>query len=257
MGATASVKQGLVDKAHPLGVGGMGQRMNDAELNARVAKLQPDFMAEFRDAFGVIDKDKAGVVKAEDIGPLMRQMGFDMDKTELDRLLQGAGIKDGSTFSEDEFLAMMERKLAEGPSAKELQEAFETFDANGSGNLNGEELQAALKCLEDPPDVEALMKVADTNKDGCIDYKEFIAFITTTRETVLKEGPDLPVAEGSESKGSDAAPAAAAAAPSGGSPKDFDAQVKALDSAAQKQPKITQVAPAPTEETERPFSPVT
>ena len=62
---------------------------------------------------------------------------------------------------------------------KVLRETFSQFDKNGDGKLTSEELKYGIAripgCTMTPTDVDQLMTVMDSNRNGFIDYTEFIA----------------------------------------------------------------------------------
>lgn len=62
---------------------------------------------------------------------------------------------------------------------KALRDAFSKFDTDGDGKLTLEELKAGVHqikgCQLTEDDVEQAMNVLDSNKNGYIDYTEFIA----------------------------------------------------------------------------------
>eukprot|EP00051_Salpingoeca_urceolata_P006530 m.86289 g.86289 ORF g.86289 m.86289 type:complete len:460 (+) comp14869_c0_seq2:211-1590(+) len=72
----------------------------------------------------------------------------------------------------------------------ELAQAFEAADADGSGALDHAELQTMLETFNlpaDPRDVVALLDYCDLNRDGVIDYREFVCLIDYT---VFDHGTD-------------------------------------------------------------------
>lgn len=62
---------------------------------------------------------------------------------------------------------------------KALREAFSKFDKNGDGKLTIDELKEGVRlikgCQLTEADIEMAMNVMDSNKNGYIDYTEFIA----------------------------------------------------------------------------------
>ncbi|KAM6544437.1 hypothetical protein CsatB_008884 [Cannabis sativa] len=59
-----------------------------------------------------------------------------------------------------------------------LQQAFEIFDENGNGFIEAEELKRVFDCLGldcgwNMNDIENMLRVADLNFDGKVDFREF------------------------------------------------------------------------------------
>lgn len=74
--------------------------------------------------------------------------------------------------------AMTAIAVQAGPDdIKELKEIFLAIDKNGDGTLSFEEIEEGLKQLKIPnyDDILEVLKEADTDKSGQIDYTEFIA----------------------------------------------------------------------------------
>jgi len=68
-----------------------------------------------------------------------------------------------------------------------IVETFKKFDANGDGNISRDELQRVLGAISgsqfDDDAVNALLLASDTNKDGLIQYEEFVAWVTQDMQT--------------------------------------------------------------------------
>ena len=68
---------------------------------------------------------------------------------------------------------MMEKRVNNADSEEEMREAFRVFDKDGDGFISAPELRYAMinlgeKLSED--EVEQMIKEADQNGDGVIDY---------------------------------------------------------------------------------------
>merc|ERR1712187_214349 len=71
-----------------------------------------------------------------------------------------------------------ERHLNTGSDC--VKALFRTFDKNGDGSISKREMMAVIKglCPEfSKSQLEALFLVVDEDKDGTIDYEEFIQFL--------------------------------------------------------------------------------
>ncbi|KAJ0974958.1 hypothetical protein J5N97_016923 [Dioscorea zingiberensis] len=68
-------------------------------------------------------------------------------------------------------------QLSFQPNIREMRQVFDKIDLNRDGKISLDELQALLKAFgKDDPAAEAkqMILVADTNKDGYIDFSEFM-----------------------------------------------------------------------------------
>lgn len=61
----------------------------------------------------------------------------------------------------------------------QLREAFTKFDKDGNGSLTEDELKEGIKsipnCILSSADIDKILNVMDSNRNGVIDYTEFIA----------------------------------------------------------------------------------
>ena len=72
-----------------------------------------------------------------------------------------------------EFIAASIDKNTYMQEAK-LKDAFKLFDSDGSGKISKEEITKILKSEKDLDYIDKLIDKYDTNKDGEIDYDEFL-----------------------------------------------------------------------------------
>ncbi|KXJ22232.1 Calmodulin [Exaiptasia diaphana] len=71
----------------------------------------------------------------------------------------------------------MAKKSEEDSSEQDLREAFSLFDKDGNGVINGEELRfvlAGMGCIITDESIEEMIKEADIDGDGCINFEEFL-----------------------------------------------------------------------------------
>lgn len=84
-------------------------------------------------------------------------------------LFQGNGM-----IEFDEFMAFLKKSYKKPDEVKsDLKKAFQVFDLNGDGFISREELQNVLTKMGEKltdKEVDEMMKKADKNGDGKIDY---------------------------------------------------------------------------------------
>lgn len=72
---------------------------------------------------------------------------------------------------------MMGRKLKDVDREDEVRQAFQVFDKDGNGYITRDELALVMTNLGEKlneNELNQMMKEADTNGDGRIDYEEFV-----------------------------------------------------------------------------------
>jgi calcium-dependent protein kinase len=60
---------------------------------------------------------------------------------------------------------------------QKLKDAFKLFDADNSGKISRAEIEKVLHSSKQSKEIDAIMAKHDTNKDGEIDFQEFLAMM--------------------------------------------------------------------------------
>ncbi|XP_062361323.1 troponin C, skeletal muscle [Cinclus cinclus] len=151
----------------------------DQQAEAR-AFLSEEMIAEFKAAFDMFDADGGGDISTKELGTVMRMLGQNPTKEELDAIIEEVDEDGSGTIDFEEFLVMMVRQMkedAKGKSEEELANCFRIFDRNADGFIDIEELGEILRATGEPvtdEDIEDMMKDSDKNNDGRIDFDEFL-----------------------------------------------------------------------------------
>ncbi|KAK4184086.1 hypothetical protein QBC35DRAFT_442116 [Podospora australis] len=136
----------------------------------------PDQIAQYKDVFEIFDKDGTGDITAQELGDVMRELGLNPSKEELEDIVNEADLNKDGVISFEEFLALMSQGVKETDTEQELINAFKVFDKDGSGTISSEELRNVLKSLGEnltDQELDDMIKLADKDGDGHIDYQEF------------------------------------------------------------------------------------
>ncbi|XP_030263280.1 calcium-binding protein 5b [Sparus aurata] len=148
--------------------------------------LTQDEIEELHEAFVEFDKDKDGFISCKDLGNLMRTMGYMPTEMELIELSQNINMNLGGRVDFEDFVELMTPKLLAETAGmiglKELKEAFREFDIDGDGSITSGELRhAMIKLLGEQTsqnEIEAVVKEADNNGDGTVDFEEFVRMMS-------------------------------------------------------------------------------
>ncbi len=107
----------------------------------------------------------------------MRNLGQNPSETELTNMINEVDLDGNGTIDFKEFLGLMVRKMKDTDTEEELIEAFKVFDRDGNGYITSLELRMVMSNLGEElstEDIEDMIKEADIDGDGQIDYEEFV-----------------------------------------------------------------------------------
>ena len=142
-----------------------------------VENLSEEKITEFKAAFELFDKDRDGTITTKELGILMRNLGQNPREEELEQMIREVDLDGNGTIDFKEFLCLMVKKMKGTDTEEELLEAFKVFDRDGNGYITSHELRYIMTNLGEgltPEEVEEMVKEADLDNDGQIDYDEFV-----------------------------------------------------------------------------------
>ena len=111
----------------------------------------------------------------------MSALGFAVKSEDIQKIMREYDRDDSGSIEFAEFKEIMREKMSERDPEAELFKAFKIFDDDNSGQITMRNLRRIAKELgEDVDDEEiiAMIDEFDTNGNGVIDEKEFIAIMT-------------------------------------------------------------------------------
>ncbi|XP_060523392.1 calmodulin-A-like isoform X2 [Cylas formicarius] len=151
-------------------------------INLSEYGLSEDQVAEFKEAFMLFDKDEDGTITMAELGVVMRSLGQRPTETELRDMVNEVDQDGNGTIEFNEFLQMMSRKMKEADGEEELKEAFRVFDKNNDGLISNIELRHVMTSLGErlsEEEVEDMIKEADLDGDGQVNYEEFVTILAS------------------------------------------------------------------------------
>jgi Ca2+-binding EF-hand superfamily protein len=130
--------------------------------------------------FDSMDRNGDGVITRDELPDRRSQDRFE-------DYCRRAGVTDGK-LTRELFLKAFQQRMEErqrGGAAADAERYFRTFDRNGDGKLDREELQAT-------PRLKGEWEQWDTNKDGAIDLAEFKAYLAARYAPPTAAGAPAP-----------------------------------------------------------------
>uniref|UniRef100_J3MPA8 EF-hand domain-containing protein n=3 Tax=Oryza brachyantha TaxID=4533 RepID=J3MPA8_ORYBR len=140
-------------------------------------QLTDNQIAEFKEAFSLFDKDGDGCITTKELGTVMRSLGQNPTEAELQDMINEVDADGNGTIDFPEFLNLMARKMKDTDSEEELKEAFRVFDKDQNGFISGAELRHVMTNLGEKlsdEEVDEMIREADVDGDGQINYEEFV-----------------------------------------------------------------------------------
>ena len=107
----------------------------------------------------------------------MRSLGQNPTEAELQDMINEVDADGNGTIDFTEFLSLMARKMKDTDTEEELVESFKVFDRDGNGLISAAELRHVMLGLGErlcDAEVQAMINRADDDKDGHINYEEFV-----------------------------------------------------------------------------------
>jgi len=140
-------------------------------------QLTDEQIAEFKEAFALFDKDGDGTITTKELGTVMRSLGQNPTEAELQDMINEVDADGNGTIDFPEFLSLMAKKMKDTDSEEELKEAFKVFDKDGNGYISAAELRHVMTNLGEKltdEEVDEMIREADVDGDGQVNYEEFV-----------------------------------------------------------------------------------
>nr|XP_023875738.1 calcium-dependent protein kinase 29-like [Quercus suber]POE81996.1 calcium-dependent protein kinase 29 [Quercus suber] len=140
--------------------------------------LEEEEIKGLKQMFNNMDTDKSGTITLEELKIGLTRLGSKLTETEIKQLMDAADVDKNGTIDYSEFItATMHRHKLE--REEHLYKAFKYFDQDDSGFITREELRKAMTQygMGDEATIDEVIEDVDTDKDGRINYDEFVAMM--------------------------------------------------------------------------------
>lgn len=139
-------------------------------------------ISEYKEAFGLFDRDGDGCITASELGTVIRALGKSPTQAEINAIIKEVDPDSRGIINLPEFLSVMARDLKNYNSEQDLRNAWKVFDREGKGVLTAAELRHILSSIGEKlskEELDDLMKEADPDAKGKVQYEEFVRMMTS------------------------------------------------------------------------------
>ena len=140
--------------------------------------LDADTVGKLKEVFDVFDYDGSGNVSTEELINTIRALNLEAQAAQILAIVNNAGHQ-----GDIDFAAFLDIFGFGGDSNNEttLQTVFEAFDTTGSGAFGPEEFEKVAASVGEhfsSSEVDQMIDYADKDRDGAINYEEFVKIVT-------------------------------------------------------------------------------
>merc|ERR1711911_389720 len=158
------------------------------EINDQT-NLANDEIKCLKTCFDLFDTKKVDFLSADDLGEIMRAMGFRPTEEELKELLLEIDEDGSGEIEFAEFCQLYATFLVEDPDMetmkRELKDAFRIYDKEGLGYITTETLRGLIGELLAPlteEELEGILEELDEDGSGSMDFDEFCEMMMSKPE---------------------------------------------------------------------------
>eukprot|EP00949_MAST-11_sp_MAST-11-sp1_P001770 g1770.t1 len=143
-------------------------------------KLSEEQILEFKEAFRLFDKDGGGSIDVDELKEAMEALGQSPDDEELQSMVDEVDEDGSGEIEFEEFLVLMTKQIEATDEIRSLEEAFDEWDDDHDGRLSVEQLRHIFAALPEKPDedeIEELLDVADSDRDGMVNFDDVVRMV--------------------------------------------------------------------------------
>ncbi|KAK9164593.1 hypothetical protein Syun_005495 [Stephania yunnanensis] len=158
---------------------GAMNKMKKLALKVMAENLTEEEIKGLRQMFNNMDTDRSGTITFEELKTGLHRLGSKLSESEIQQLMDAADVDKSGQIDYIEFIAatINRHKLQK---EENLFKAFQHFDKDNSGFITREELKHAMAeyGVVDEASIDEIIDDVDIDKDGNINYEEFVAMMT-------------------------------------------------------------------------------
>ncbi|KAK3016579.1 hypothetical protein RJ639_005852 [Escallonia herrerae] len=153
-------------------------KLKKLALKVIAENLSEEEIKGLKQMFNNMDTDRSGTITYDELKIGLSKLGSKLSEAEIQQLMEAADVDKSGTIDYIEFItATMHRHRLD--KEENLYKAFQYFDKDGSGFITRDELKQTMTehGMGDEATIDEVINDVDTDRDGRIDYEEFVALM--------------------------------------------------------------------------------
>jgi Ca2+-binding EF-hand superfamily protein len=141
-------------------------------------KLTEENVIKLKECFDIFDYDGSGNISGEELINTIKALGIEAQATQIIGIVNASGESENMDFQI--FLDIFGFS-GDGNSEASIGQLFEAFDINKQGSFGPEEFEKVAASVGEnfsAAEVDQMIDYADKDRDGGINYDEFVNVIT-------------------------------------------------------------------------------
>eukprot|EP00301_Raphidiophrys_heterophryoidea_P026210 c8994_g1_i1.p2 GENE.c8994_g1_i1~~c8994_g1_i1.p2 ORF type:complete len:170 (-),score=42.08 c8994_g1_i1:354-863(-) len=137
-------------------------------------RLTDQLLDEYKAAYALFDADGDGEISREDIQATMKKVGIARGLPQIEEIISRITLDSSGVLTYKDFVKLMQMQRNE---SVELKKAFDMIDKEHKGEITLSDLRDAFTITNHPisdEELKFLMQSIDENKDGVVDFPEFM-----------------------------------------------------------------------------------
>ena len=137
---------------------------------------------EIKDIFDKYDSNRDGNVTSDELANILKAININVSDEEIKEIIEELELEGNNEINYEDFVSIVNRREKDVDTEEEVLKAFKFFDKEGNGLININDLKHIMitvcKNLSEP-EIDDMLKEADLDMDGFINYEEFIRSLLT------------------------------------------------------------------------------
>ena len=132
---------------------------------------------KYKKIFEMYDNNKDGNVNSIELANILKAIDINVSDEEIRDIIFELDLEGNGEINYEDFLTIVKRREKDVDKEEEVLNAFKLFDKEGNGLININELKHIMLTVGNnitEEELNDLLKEADTDNDGYINYEEFL-----------------------------------------------------------------------------------